>query len=1517
MKTVFLPLILVAISAMLMAQTPQALNYQAVARNISGAPIPNQAIGVQFQILQGSSTGASVYTETHSVMTNSLGLFNLQIGAGDVVSGSFDAINWDSSSYYLKVGIDPNGGTTYEDLGIPSQMLSVPYALMAENVAVEKQTLSLTGNELKISQGNSVVLPLGGCVEEISDCNNGADDTRVTTNKNGVNDDQIHMDLGVNPTGTLSVIDALVLRKNSNGNTMLEIKDGTGNKNLFIGEQSGNYNTPGPSVQGQNNTSVGYHSLANNLAGDDNTAFGTEALRDNNSGRFNTAIGSSALLNNYAANPPSGPYGNENTAVGHYSMRENIYGMYNTASGVNSLRYNTSGNYNTATGRWALFINTTGNNNTSVGASALAANQTGSSNTAIGYSADVASGALNNASAIGANAIVTTSDAMILGNQVNVGIGLSNNPIGPQSRLEIDAAPLTDASGLRFRQLNSGSTLSTSQQLSTSTPAPVLSVNSSGDVVLVGLIESGSGGSGCVDALSDCNSHLPGQTDTKIVVDNGSNFDEIHMDLGVNPTGTLPVIDALVLRKNVNGNTLLEIKDGATGSNTFVGQAAGVNNKTTLAGDGVSNTAIGFNALNANVSGYSNTSIGNNSMHNNIDGCCNVALGDGALYSSGVGTLGYLAWHNTAIGYQAMFYNTLGKSNVAIGNEALYNNTRGFFNTAIGDRALFFNKSFSRSTAVGWHAMYLANDYDDPIYNTIETFNTAIGVEALMGGPNPPQNTGTSNTAVGDQSLMINESGSGNTAVGRDALLSNVSGNENTAIGYGADAAGVNAATLTNATAIGANAKVATDNSMILGDVNVNVGIGPLLTPLLGPQNKLEIDAAPLTDASGLSFRQLTSASPVLPANQLLLSTIAPTKVLGVDATGKVVLVGLTESGISSSGNAWDINGNTNIAANTNFLGTQAGNAVVPLDFRLNNIPSGRIDPNGPVFLGYEAGLTNISLMNTGIGFQALKANTTGKDNTSTGHQSLLNNTGSGNTANGSRALLNNLGGGNNTAIGLEALLDNTTGQANTASGVWAMHENMTGDYNTAYGAFCMQKNKTGGANTAVGVGALDNNVAGFNNTAMGVNALQQSTSDDNTAMGWHALKNNGTGIRNTALGVRALESNISTINNNDNTAIGASALELNNTGYENTAIGAFSLNQNDIGYFNTATGAGALQHNDTGSSNTANGIYALQDNKGGISNTAIGAAALQHNQTGDHNTASGVGALLNNTSGGYNTATGEFALENNNGYENTATGYYALRLNAGGQLNTAVGQGSLLHNVNGNCNTGLGSGADLMTNPPSPISNATVIGCNTRADASNSTAIGASAVVNTPNTVCIGNANVTTIGGTTGWTICSDGRFKSQVQPDVPGLNFIKKLKPVTYHFNYTDLSKHKGEKNMDYEALRQKENKLEMGFVAQDIEKAMQESGLIVSNLIHVPENENDNYSVAYSQLVVPLVQAVQEQQTEIDTLKAQVEQMNVLIQQNQSLQSQLDGLRVEMQSFRAEILQKTISDKSNGSK
>jgi uncharacterized protein (TIGR02145 family) len=132
MKKLNLFIIAVLLSTAVIAQAPQKMSYQAVIRNSSDVLITNSIVGMKISLIQGSATGAIVYVETQSPLSNSNGLISVEIGSGTVLNGNFAAIDWANGPYFIQTETDPTGGTNYTISGV-SQFLSVPYALYAEN----------------------------------------------------------------------------------------------------------------------------------------------------------------------------------------------------------------------------------------------------------------------------------------------------------------------------------------------------------------------------------------------------------------------------------------------------------------------------------------------------------------------------------------------------------------------------------------------------------------------------------------------------------------------------------------------------------------------------------------------------------------------------------------------------------------------------------------------------------------------------------------------------------------------------------------------------------------------------------------------------------------------------------------------------------------------------------------------------------------------------------------------------------------------------------------------------------------------------------------------------------------------------------------------------------------------------------------------------------------------------------------------------------------------------------------
>ncbi len=131
MKNILLSISLVALfSTGLLAQAPQAVKYQGVARGATGAMLASQNITVRLSVHDGSASGTVVYKESHAVATNQFGLYNLNIGQGTVISGTFGSIVWGTGTKFIEQEVDFGSG--FVSMGT-SQFLSVPYALYSAN----------------------------------------------------------------------------------------------------------------------------------------------------------------------------------------------------------------------------------------------------------------------------------------------------------------------------------------------------------------------------------------------------------------------------------------------------------------------------------------------------------------------------------------------------------------------------------------------------------------------------------------------------------------------------------------------------------------------------------------------------------------------------------------------------------------------------------------------------------------------------------------------------------------------------------------------------------------------------------------------------------------------------------------------------------------------------------------------------------------------------------------------------------------------------------------------------------------------------------------------------------------------------------------------------------------------------------------------------------------------------------------------------------------------------------------
>ena len=140
-----------------LSQAPPFFKYQAVVRDKTGQVLASQDISLQVSILQSTTDGPEVYREVHSISTSELGLITIEVGRGKSLIGSMAAIDWAAGSHFLRIEMDPSGGTSYELMGI-SELLSVPYALYAGKAGSGQREADLDWEVI----GNDVVTGHGG-----------------------------------------------------------------------------------------------------------------------------------------------------------------------------------------------------------------------------------------------------------------------------------------------------------------------------------------------------------------------------------------------------------------------------------------------------------------------------------------------------------------------------------------------------------------------------------------------------------------------------------------------------------------------------------------------------------------------------------------------------------------------------------------------------------------------------------------------------------------------------------------------------------------------------------------------------------------------------------------------------------------------------------------------------------------------------------------------------------------------------------------------------------------------------------------------------------------------------------------------------------------------------------------------------------------------------------------------------------------------------------------------------------
>ncbi|MBA4242147.1 MAG: hypothetical protein C0448_15590 [Sphingobacteriaceae bacterium] len=763
MRNIYILVIALLLTVNSWAQAPQKMSYQAVIRNTSNALITSSPVGMQISILQGSSTGAVVYSETQTTSTNANGLVSIEIGTGTVVTGTFTAINWANGPYFIKTETDPTGGTAYTISGT-SELLSVPYALHAKtaesitggitetdpvfvaspangisssdinnwnnklstevdgSITNELQTLSISNDTIYLSNGGYTKLPTGfdGNYNSLT---NKPTAVSSFSNDAGYLTSFTEVDGSItNELQTLSISNDTIYLSNGGYTKLPAGFDGNynslTNKPTAVSSFSNDagYLTSFTEVDGSVTNELQTLRISNDTIYLSNGGF-AKLPATNAWGLNGNAATSTNFIGTTNGNPLNFKVSNQKAGKIDINTASVFFGAW---AGNSS-----TGNDNNAFGQSAFYSNTTGTGNSVFGDEALANSVTGNRNTAIGqYAMGLKAGGDNN-TAIGYNALQSSSS------------GSNNTGIGAEA-----------GSG------NTGSSnifIGNQAGLNSSGSNKLYIANSSATPLIYGDFASAKIGLGTITPTF------------KLEVTEDASFNGVRVGRGNGNISNNTTVGFSTLNSNTSG-----------ANNTAVGFKA-----LELNTSGGQNTAMGDNALAHNTSATGNTSIGYATLAENTTGNFNSALGYDALLYNTTGE------HNTALGAWAMHFNTIGKWNTALGFSSLQKNISGNNNTSIGQEAGYNNTSGNGNVFVGYQAgynemgsnkLYIANSSTTTplIYGDFSTGNVGIGTIV----PASKFDVNGIITAVGGNSTNWNTAFSwGNHASAGYATYPNQSGN--------------------------------------------------------------------------------------------------------------------------------------------------------------------------------------------------------------------------------------------------------------------------------------------------------------------------------------------------------------------------------------------------------------------------------------------------------------------------------------------------------------------------------------------------------------------------------------------------------------------------------------------------------------------------------------------------------------------------------------------------------------------
>jgi len=422
--------------------------------------------------------------------------------------------------------------------------------------------------------------------------------------------------------------------------------------------------------------------------------------------------------------------------------------------------------------------------------------------------------------------------------------------------------------------------------------------------------------------------------------------------------------------------------------------------------------------------------------------------------------------------------------------------------------------------------------------------------------------------------------------------------------------------------------------------------------------------------------------------------------------------------------------------------------------------------------------------------------------------------------------------------------------------------------------------------NVAIGTRAQQFTQKGFQNTAVGAMALQYNQANRNTAYGYSALRYNTNGEFNTGLGYKAGFLNT---DGSFNTAVGFHSGFQNTIGNQNTSVGYQAMYNSLKDSYNTALGSQAGL-NCRGDANTFVGALSGYLNMDGNvtyeyqCTTSVGADSRAYgNETtvlGWHSRVGADGVAVTNSVGigtsvrveaDYATAVGDAAHINASGYRATVIGQGAssfssqgvsvgFRATSNADYTTAIGAQAGT-NQNGNYSTFLGYGAGYSTTPVS-YGNITCLGVDSQVTGSYQLQLGSSTVTSYAYGAVQNR---------------SDARDKSNIKDTSLGLEFITKLRPRQFNWDYREDYITRNEDGSFTERPRdgsQQRKRFHDGLIAQEVKEVLEDMGVDWGGYQdHKVNGGEDVLSIGYTELIGPMIKAIQELKAEVELLKSKL--------------------------------------------